>query len=101
MYFFFGYFFNDTENTIIINTFSGNNQQDNFFRLQFFEIKNNQWEKKNEYDRLQILWPILTRFTNYNQDAIPDFLIKAGYIGTGGNDIEYLFLFEPKTIHFI
>jgi hypothetical protein len=65
--------------------------------LRFYKNVGNEWQKKNVFDSLKIEMPIKTRFCNYNNDVIKDYLFSAGIVGTGGNETEYLFLLDKET----
>jgi hypothetical protein len=93
-----GHFFKtDNLYAILLSEFMSNDSTKTYFNLKFFEKTENLWTKKNEYDSLETDGILEDRFANYNKDKLPDYLIKAGIIGTGGNETEYLFLFDTSS----
>jgi hypothetical protein len=96
--FHFGHFFeSDILYAILLDTSKDNKTGRTYCSVKFFERVGNRWIRKNHYDSLQTSRIIRTRFCNYNGDAIQDYLLSAGIIGTGGNETEYLFLFDIRT----
>jgi hypothetical protein len=96
--FHFGHFFKSNALYAILLDTSNDNKHDIVYSdVKFFEYVDNRWQKENEYDSLQTSGVIQTRFCNYSNDTIKDYLISAGIIGTGGNETEYLFIFDSKT----
>jgi hypothetical protein len=94
----FGHFFkSDTLYAILLNTSQDYKKSTTYCKVRFFENVKNTWHKINEYDSLKISGVIQTRFSNYSKDTIKDYLFSAGIVGTGGNETEYLFLFDIKT----
>jgi hypothetical protein len=93
----FGHFFkSDTLYAILLNISQDYKKNMTYCKVRFFENVNNTWHKINEYDSLQTSGEIKTRFSNYSKDTIKDYLVSAGIVGTGGNETEYLFLFDIK-----
>jgi len=68
-----------------------------YFRLTFYEKTNETWNKKNEYDSLKTFEKPKTKFSNYNHDGLSDYLVSAEIVGSGGNETEYLFIFDSNT----
>lgn len=94
----FGRFFEtDTLYAILLNNSGDYAKNKNHFILNFFEKAGNQWLKRNEFDSIESSGKIKTRFCNYNKDTIEDYLISEGIVGTGGNETEYLFIFDSET----
>jgi hypothetical protein len=95
--FHFGQFFkNDTVYAILLDTLRRDNQNVTLFGLKFFEKVGNKWLRRNEYDSLPT-WGIHTRFCNFSKYNYMDYLVSADIAGTGGNETEYLFIFDKKT----
>jgi len=96
--FHFGHFFaDDTLYAILLETSNDNKKNVVYCNIKFFEKVNNKWRKKNEYDSLQTTNPNQTRFGNYSNDTIKDYLISAGIVGTGANETEYLFILDRRS----
>ena len=93
-----GHFFkNETLCAILLNKYKTNDSAETYFNLRFFEKTKDSWAIKNEYDSLEISGILEDRFANFNEDKLPDYLVKAGIVGTGGNETEYLFLFNASV----
>ena len=93
-----GHFFaSNTLYAIVVDTSNDNKKNVTYCNVKFFEKVNNKWRKKNEYDSLQTTNLIQTRFGNYSNDTIKDYLISAGIVGTGANETEYLFMLDSRT----
>ncbi len=94
----FGHFFkSDTLYAILLDTSQDYKKRTTYCKVRFFQNVNNSWHKINEYDSLKISGVIQTKFSNYSKDTIKDYLVSAGIVGTGGNETEYLFIFDIKT----
>ncbi len=96
--FYFGHFFkSDTLYAILLDTSIDHKQNVTYSQVKFYEKVNNKWHKKNEFDSLRTSAQLQSRFSNYNNDKIEDFLVSAGIVGTGSNETEYLFILDTKT----